>query len=324
MKEKENRKSMIKIRGGFSDRNGFCPVCNAIQIDEFDDRTRMVLANTIFRVVDMVFHYSKASDYLFARDGIKYLFLLDVLTNIFGEEGYKCSAIKWEAVFDKVTTVVKQAPINEVLDIVEYIISLLVVELHTEDESKKQEQGYAIYDESQNDDISTAFYVYFNGVFERECVGYRFVNGIIIKNIDDTEIEAIEEAGNTMYDSCNAHIKKATHFLYDRTNPDYKNSVKESICAVESICKAIVGNKNADLAGAIKKLKDNGLQIHPALEQAFSKLYAYTSDKGGIRHADGMFESNVTFEEAKFMLVSCCAFVNYLVAEHGKLGGRND
>lgn len=43
----------------------------------------------------------------------------------------------------------------------------------------------------------------------------------------------------------------------------------------------------------------------------------YTSDEGGIRHAEGLFESNVTFEEAKYMLVSCCAFVNYLIAEYG-------
>ena len=48
------------------------------------------------------------------------------------------------------------------------------------------------------------------------------------------------------------------------------------------------------------------------------KLYGYASDKGGIRHAEGLFESDVTFEEAKFMLVSCSAFINYLIAEFGK------
>ena len=42
------------------------------------------------------------------------------------------------------------------------------------------------------------------------------------------------------------------------------------------------------------------------------------ADQGGIRHAEGMFESNVTFEEAKFMLVSCSAFINYMIAEYGK------
>ena len=61
------------------------------------------------------------------------------------------------------------------------------------------------------------------------------------------------------------------------------------------------------------------MHIHPAMENAFTSLYGYTSDEGGIRHAEGLFESNVTFEEAKYMLVSCCAFVNYLIAEYGKI-----
>ena len=65
---------------------------------------------------------------------------------------------------------------------------------------------------------------------------------------------------------------------------------------------------------------ENGVQIHPAMKQGFLKLYGYTSDKGGIRHAEGLFESDVTFEEAKYMLVSCCAFINYLIGEYGNRG----
>ncbi len=51
--------------------------------------------------------------------------------------------------------------------------------------------------------------------------------------------------------------------------------------------------------------------MHPALEAAFTKLYDYTSDAKGIRHAL-LDEDRVTFEEAKFMLVACSAFVNYV------------
>ena len=32
----------------------------------------------------------------------------------------------------------------------------------------------------------------------------------------------------------------------------------------------------------------------------------------------------VTFEEAKFMMVTCSAIVNYLVAEYGKHGAENE
>ncbi len=51
--------------------------------------------------------------------------------------------------------------------------------------------------------------------------------------------------------------------------------------------------------------------IVAALEATFSKLYGYTSDAKGIRHAL-MDDERVTFKEAKFMRVACSAFVNYV------------
>lgn len=52
--------------------------------------------------------------------------------------------------------------------------------------------------------------------------------------------------------------------------------------------------------------------MHPALNGAFQKLYGYTSDAGGIiRHAL-LEEDSLDFKDAKFMLVSCSAFVTYL------------
>jgi len=44
-------------------------------------------------------------------------------------------------------------------------------------------------------------------------------------------------------------------------------------------------------------------------------LYGYTSDSGGIRHALSDEDVTPTFEDAKFMLVSCSAFINYLKAK---------
>ena len=87
------------------------------------------------------------------------------------------------------------------------------------------------------------------------------------------------------------------------------NSIKESISTVESMCQIITGNNNASLGKALEKLKG---KIHPALNTAFEKLYGYASNSNGIRHANGLGEGDSTFEEAKYMLVSCSAFVNYL------------
>jgi len=49
------------------------------------------------------------------------------------------------------------------------------------------------------------------------------------------------------------------------------------------------------------------------------KLYGYTSDEDGIRHAI-LNDPELGFAEAKFMVVSCSAFVNYLIAK-GEAGG---
>jgi hypothetical protein len=54
--------------------------------------------------------------------------------------------------------------------------------------------------------------------------------------------------------------------------------------------------------------------LHPALAEGLSKLYGWTSDAEGIRHAL-MDEPSLSFAEAKYMLVSCSAFVNYLTAK---------
>lgn len=40
--------------------------------------------------------------------------------------------------------------------------------------------------------------------------------------------------------------------------------------------------------------------------------YGYASDETGIRHAGKIGELNSNFDEAKFMLVACAGFVNYL------------
>jgi hypothetical protein len=48
-------------------------------------------------------------------------------------------------------------------------------------------------------------------------------------------------------------------------------------------------------------------------------MYGYTSDESGIRH--GMLDDpNVGFPEAKFMIIACSAFANYLVLKADSVG----
>lgn len=152
-----------------------------------------------------------------------------------------------------------------------------------------------------------------NSVLERENSAYRFVNGNVVEISSGEEVEELETAIENAHSFLGAkqHLQSALLLLKDRSNPDYRNSVKESISAVESICKELVGNDRATLGQALTELESKK-GLHPALKKAFSSMYGYTSDSDGIRHAL-MEESTLTKTDARFMLVSCSAFINYLI-----------
>lgn len=160
----------------------------------------------------------------------------------------------------------------------------------------------------------------FNKILEDEISAYRVVDKQVIPITNESELATITEVKQSPYQTVSIHISKALDLYADRKNPDYENSIKDSICAVESMCCIITGmtGKGATLGAAIKKLKDNGVHIHPAMENAFSSLYGYTSDENGIRHG-GIDFTNASAEDAKYMLVSCSAFVNYLIEKWSKV-----
>jgi hypothetical protein len=152
-----------------------------------------------------------------------------------------------------------------------------------------------------------------NEALEKVVAGYRIVNRKVMQITSESEVHEIEEAIDNSGDlkSVNIHFLAALDFLADRKNPDFRNSIKESISAVEAFCIIITGDKDATLGEALVEIEKKH-SLHKALKKAFSALYGFTSDAGGIRHAliDG--DSEIEFVDAKFMLVSCSAFFNYL------------
>lgn len=158
-----------------------------------------------------------------------------------------------------------------------------------------------------------------NDTFERYLVGYRFV-GLEITPIDTTEqAEAVAEAidASATVRGAQHHLGRAVALLADRNEPDYPNAIKEAISAVESVCVAVTGHRT--LGDALKRLKGAGVTLHPALEQAWLKMYGWSSDDGGIRHG-GIEAPNADQALAKYVLVTCAAFVTYMVEAGRKAG----
>ena len=151
-----------------------------------------------------------------------------------------------------------------------------------------------------------------NSEFERLNFAYRIVEGVIIEITSEQEIKAVECAIDNSPRNIQIHLNSALEKYAQRPIGDYRNSIKESISAVEAFCREKTGENT--LGKALNKLEKSGLVIHSSLRSAFEKLYVYTNHEDtGIRHALMDDEENYTptAEEALFMLISC-AFINYL------------
>lgn len=158
-----------------------------------------------------------------------------------------------------------------------------------------------------------------NRIMEQNHSAYRInkETGLFIKFTEIEQITAIEEVQKTPHEIVRAHINKSVALLSDRQKPDYENSIKESISAVEAACRIILQDDSIVLSDALKQLKDK-IKMHPALNEGFQKIYGYTSDAGGVRHSKKSDSTPATHAEAQFMLVACSAFISYLFASDKK------
>lgn len=264
----------------FSQRYGYKKVRESIQKESMDRHLRTRLWNVLY-----VSYFDSNNDYLLAHDyRLKSLFyeIWDYLNreiDTISEFGKDHIAECRKHFFD--------CKWFEVYDFIEFIAKI------------------------SNTHTKNKFIEQCNSILEKEMSAYRFVNGFITPITNKIEIQSIENAVNNN-DPVSTHLNRALELLSDKHSPDYRNSIKESISAVESMVTITTGKKGT-LRELLKKLETE-INLHPALKDAFTKLYGYTSDKNGIRHALTATDDN-DFNDAKFMLVTCSAFVNFVIAK---------
>lgn len=157
-----------------------------------------------------------------------------------------------------------------------------------------------------------------NRALETGSAGFRVVNSLFVPILDSVERDCVDEAlaatESSGFGGAREHLRKALEFLSKKPDPDYRNSIRESISAVESACRIMSGDEKADLSKALAKLN-----LHPALKSGFEKIYGWTNDEHGIRHSLLEDECNAQLVEAKFMAVACSAFVNFLITKKQEL-----
>ena len=151
-----------------------------------------------------------------------------------------------------------------------------------------------------------------NFVLEREKAAFRLLDGLLIKLNNEHELSEISEAIGSAHEPIGEHVRLAAKHYSSLENPDFRNSIKESISAVEAAVSFVVGKKTHGISKPLKTIADK-YEIHPSLRDGFGKIYAWTSDDSGIRHRL-LEKSNLTQDDARFMLIACSAFANYLTA----------
>ena len=157
-----------------------------------------------------------------------------------------------------------------------------------------------------------------NDLLERENSGYRFIDGFLAPITDHIEIEEVSMAMINLQDhnliDVRRHLEKAIELFSLKPEADYKNSIKESVSAVETLLKQKVTENGRGIKGALSILKEK-LKIHSALCDSVDKMYAFSSDESGIRHGTWGADNDTGFFEAKYMLVMSTAFINYLIGK---------
>lgn len=278
----------------FSQRHGAKPIKDILQVDSMDEDLRNSLWNVL-----TVFYWDREPEYRGdSPTGVMEVFLRRLWHDHF-KELIDSIPHSWTEIHMTLKMRFFDFVYYEVYDFIEFIANEY---LYTNDEKQ---------------DFRNAC----NEILEREVSAYRFVGDRITPITSDMEIEAIEKglADTNGLKSVNTHLKTALAFFADRESPDYRNSIKESISAVESLCRLIAGRPGASLGAALKKIERTGIVLHPALKGAFTKLYGYTSDENGIRHAL-IDESRLESEDAKFMLIACSGFTSYLTEKASRAG----
>ena len=169
------------------------------------------------------------------------------------------------------------------------------------------------------------FVIICNQIISEEGAPYRFLEDQLMPVMRQAEAAEVTRvlhstASHPKLAAVNTHLRDAGAKLGGRP-PDFRNSIKESISAVEAAAQVIGGKPSATLPDALRAVEAAGVKLHPALRDGMVKLYGWSSDDEGIRHALKADSDETELESlAIYMLVSTSAFIGLLIAKAEKAG----
>lgn len=156
-----------------------------------------------------------------------------------------------------------------------------------------------------------------NEAFEQYLAAWRMITGRIVEFTTDADVgavkDALADAAGSGENAIFTHLDSALALFSQRPTPDYRNSIKEAITAVECVCRLLGADEGRGLKDPMKALSEK-IHLHKAMETGLAALYGWTSDSGtGIRHPLMDVDGGPGCAEAKYMLVTCSAVVTFLL-----------
>lgn len=155
-------------------------------------------------------------------------------------------------------------------------------------------------------------------LFAEEQLAYEFSEGMVRrrgrKHTVDVSTRAQVVLGDPRLASARRHYDKALQFFRDPRQPDFENTVKEAVCAVEAVGKILYPAAKASTLGELARWLGANKErpIPKALAQTITGIYAYRSGGDGVGHggADG---GAATLEVAEYVLAVSASQIIYLV-----------
>lgn len=155
-------------------------------------------------------------------------------------------------------------------------------------------------------------------LFLEEALAYEFTDGAVRRRGRKHTVELASKSqvvlGDPKLMSARQHFEKALQFFRHPTKPDYENSVKEAVCAVEATGKVLFPMAKASTLGDLIKWfgSTTTVTVPKAINQTLTGIYAFRNGGEGISHGAST-GGRASVEVTEYVLAVCASQIIYFV-----------
>lgn len=282
----------------FSQENNYEKVPGPLKLEELPQEARTRIWNLFYRYLEGASKFSRHS--VRKRIGVPWTVIFKSL-----RDEFDCLPLdEWDSEFDgfcmDLRDRIESQPFNKVFDLIQFVL--------------------------RHPECPSEFVTGMKHTFEKSRLAYTLDSGppptivpAATKEEGDALVRSLQALRQGGLDGSAQHLQRASTYVNEGK---WADSIRESIHAVESVARQLDPDGARTLGPALNSI-ERRTPLHPALKSGFQKLYGYTSDEQGIRHAllDEV-SSRVGQDEAIFMLSACASFASYLWHKHAE-GARS-